>query len=134
MAHLVFFALLFAGQVIGGFSTQRLPPPQNRDIITVLSVDGGGIKGILPTTVLDFLDQALKEKDPNADLAHYFDVIAGTSTGGLITAMLASPSPDDPTRGYFTPAQIVDFYQQEGPHIFDESWYNKSRIMLGIQV
>ncbi|WVZ16610.1 hypothetical protein V8G54_009592 [Vigna mungo] len=121
MAHLVFFVLLFVGQLIGGFSTQRLPPSNNGNTITVLSIDGGGIKGILPATVLDYLDKALKAKDPNADLAHYFDVIGGSSTGGLITAMLATPSPHDPTRAAFTPAQIVDFYKQNGPHIFNTS-------------
>ncbi|XP_027906059.1 patatin-17-like [Vigna unguiculata] len=121
MAHLVFFVLLFAGQVIGGFSTQKLPPSDNGNILTVLSIDGGGIRGIIPATVLDYLEKALKGKDPNADLAHYFDVIGGTSTGGLITAMLATPSHDDPTRGAFTPAQIVEFYKQNGPHVFNSS-------------
>jgi len=72
---------------------------------------------------LNFVE--LQAKDPNADLAHYFDAIGGTSTGGLITAMLATPSPDDPTRAAFSPAQIVDFYRQEGPHIFNESRYIK---------
>ncbi|BAT96838.1 hypothetical protein LR48_Vigan11g164400 [Vigna angularis] len=121
MAHLVFFVLLFAGQLTGGFSTQKLTPSDNRETLTVLSIDGGGIKGIIPATVLDYLDKALKAKDPNADLAHYFEVIGGTGTGGLIAAMLASPSPDDATRAAFTPAQIVDFYKQNGPHIFNES-------------
>ncbi|BAT96836.1 hypothetical protein LR48_Vigan11g164700 [Vigna angularis] len=131
MAHLVFFVLLFAGQLIGGFSTQRLPPPNNGNIITVLSIDGGGIRGILPATVLDYLDKALKARNPNADLAHYFDVIGGTSTGGLITAMLATPSPHDPSRAVFTPAQIVDFYKQNGPHIFNESRPGKGSLFDG---
>ena len=72
----------------------------------------------------------LQARDPNADLAHYFDVIGGTSTGGLITAMLAAPSPDDPTRGAFTPAKIVEFYKKNGPHIFNESRYNNSMNIL----
>ncbi|XP_027906058.1 patatin-2-Kuras 1-like [Vigna unguiculata] len=121
MAHFVFFVLLFAGQVLGGFSTQKLPQSDSGNTLTILSIDGGGIKGIIPATVLDYLDKALKARDPNADLAHYFDVIGGTSTGGLITAMLATPSPHDPTRGAFTPAQIVDFYKLNGPHIFNSS-------------
>ncbi|WVZ17370.1 hypothetical protein V8G54_010352 [Vigna mungo] len=112
MAHLVFFVLLFVGQLIGGFSIQKLTPSDSGNVLTVLSIDGGGIRGILPATVLDYLDKALKAKDPNADLAHYFDVIGGSSTGGLITAMLATPSPHDPTRAAFTPAQIVEFYKQ----------------------
>ncbi|WVZ16608.1 hypothetical protein V8G54_009590 [Vigna mungo] len=121
MAHLVFFVLLFVGQLIGGFSIQKLTPSDSGNVLTVLSIDGGGIRGILPATVLDYLDKALKAKDPNADLAHYFDVIGGSSTGGLITAMLATPSPHDPTRAAFTPAQIVEFYKQNGPHIFNQS-------------
>jgi len=60
MAHLVFFVLLFAGQVIGGFSIQKLPPSDNGNTLTVLSIDGGGIRGIVTATVLDHLDQALK--------------------------------------------------------------------------
>ncbi|XP_027906811.1 patatin-2-Kuras 4-like isoform X2 [Vigna unguiculata] len=116
MAHFVFFVLLFAGQVIGGFSSQS-----HGSITTILTIDGGGVKGIIPATVLDYLDKALKAKDPNADLAHYFDAIGGTSTGSQITTMLATPSPDDPNRGTFTPAQIVDFYKQNYPHIFNQS-------------
>ncbi|XP_027906812.1 patatin-05-like [Vigna unguiculata] len=121
MAHFLFFFLLFAGQLMGGFSTPKLPPSHHGDILTILSIDGGGIQGILPATVLEHLDKALKAKDPNADLAHYFDVIGGSGTGALITAMLATASPDDPTRGAFTPAQIVDFYKQNGPHVFNSS-------------
>ncbi|QCD83517.1 Acyl transferase/acyl hydrolase/lysophospholipase [Vigna unguiculata] len=55
-------------------------------------------------------------RDPNANLAHFFDVIGGSGTSALITALLATPSPHDPTRAAFTPAQIVDFYKQNGPH------------------
>lgn len=54
--------------------------------------DGGGIRGIIPGTILSFVEAKLKELDgPNAKLANYFDVIAGTSTGGLITAILNAP-------------------------------------------
>ena len=65
----------------------------------------------------------LQAKNPNVDIAHYFDVIGGTSTGGLMTAMLATPSPQNPNRAAFTPAQIVDFYKQNGPNIFKASGY-----------
>ena len=70
----------------------------------------------------------LQAKDPNADLAHYFDVFGGTSTGAITTAMLATPSLHDPTRAAFTPAQIVEFYKQNGPRIFNASRYNNINI------
>jgi len=60
MAYFVLFVLLFAGQVIGGFSAQKLPPPNNGNLITILAIDGGGIKAIIPATILDYLDKALK--------------------------------------------------------------------------
>ncbi|KAG2381131.1 hypothetical protein LR48_Vigan11g164300 [Vigna angularis] len=121
MAHLVLFVLVFAGQLIGGFSIQKQPPSNNGKLITILSIDGGGIKAIIPATVLDYLDKALKAKDPTADLADYFDVMGGTSTGSITTAMLATPSLDDPTRPAYTPAQILDFYKLNGPRIFNPS-------------
>ncbi|KAL6193151.1 hypothetical protein ACLB2K_034235 [Fragaria x ananassa] len=69
------------------------PPPSHGKLITVLSIDGGGIKGIIPGTLLSFLDSELQKLDgENARLADYFDVIAGTSTGGLVTAMLTAPN------------------------------------------
>nr|POF15835.1 patatin-like protein 2 [Quercus suber] len=64
-------------------------------MVTVLSFDGGGIRGIIPGTLLGFLESKLQEFDgPNARIADYFDVVAGTSTGGLVTAMLTAPDKD----------------------------------------
>ncbi|KAL5099293.1 hypothetical protein RYX36_003620 [Vicia faba] len=58
------------------------------NFITVLSIDGGGVRGIIPGVILAYLESQLQEIDgADARLADYFDVIAGTSTGGLITAI-----------------------------------------------
>ncbi|RWW13009.1 hypothetical protein GW17_00023300 [Ensete ventricosum] len=59
------------------------------NLITILSIDGGGIRGVIPATILSFLESELQVRD--ASRTNYFDVIAGTSTGGLVTAMLAAP-------------------------------------------
>ncbi|OMO56728.1 Patatin/Phospholipase A2-related protein [Corchorus capsularis] len=65
-------------------------------MVTVLSIDGGGIRGIIPGTLLAFLESKLQELDgPNARIADYFDIIAGTSTGGLITTMLSAPNKEN---------------------------------------
>ncbi|KAL2320223.1 hypothetical protein Fmac_029192 [Flemingia macrophylla] len=120
MAHFLVVTLVVASQLIAGISAQ-LPPQVYGDFISILSIDGGAIKGIIPSVVLDHLDKALKAKDKNASLAQYFDVIAGTSTGGLITAMLTAPNPNDPNRPAFTPEEIVQFYKENGPHIFNSS-------------
>ncbi|CAO2149730.1 unnamed protein product [Urochloa humidicola] len=68
------------------------PPPSTGKLITILSIDGGGIRGLIPATIIAFLEAKLQELDgPDARIADYFDVIAGTSTGALLTAMLTTP-------------------------------------------
>lgn len=61
-----------------------------RGKICILSIDGGGMRGILSGTALAYLEQALKSKsgNPNAGIADYFDVAAGSGVGGIFTAML----------------------------------------------
>lgn len=66
-------------------------------MLRILSIDGGGIRGILPAVVLLHLEKALQKESgrPNAHLADYFDLIAGTSTGGILTALYLLPDPSD---------------------------------------
>nr|XP_004244529.1 patatin-08-like [Solanum lycopersicum] len=89
------------------------------DVVTILSIDGGGIKGIIPGVILEFLEGKLQELDRDARLADYFDVIGGTSTGGLITAMITTPNENN--RPFAAANEIVPFYFQHGPHIFNSS-------------
>uniref|UniRef100_A0A6I9QL29 Patatin n=1 Tax=Elaeis guineensis var. tenera TaxID=51953 RepID=A0A6I9QL29_ELAGV len=105
--------------VSNGTTTPRSPPSLGK-MVTVLSIDGGGVRGIIPGTILAFLESKLQELDgEDARLADYFDIIAGTSTCGLVTAMLAAP--DENNRPLFTVKEINDFYLQNYPKIFPKS-------------
>ncbi|XP_023007182.1 patatin-like protein 2 isoform X2 [Cucurbita maxima] len=96
-------------------------------MITVLSIDGGGIRGIIPATVLRFLEAKLQEIDgPDARVADYFDVIAGTSTGGLVTTMITAPN--DLNRPMFAAADIVQFYLDHSPRIFPQTNHFLSQV------
>ncbi|XP_060975019.1 patatin-like protein 3 isoform X1 [Cannabis sativa] len=86
---------------------------------TILSIDGGGVRGIIPGVMLDFLESKLQEFDKNARLADYFDVISGTSTGGLIATMISTPN--DKGRPLYAAKDIVPFYKKECPQIFKKS-------------
>ena len=79
----------------------------------VLSIDGGGIRGIVPATVLAALEQ--RSGRPVCDL---FDLIGGTSTGGLLALALTRPGESAPR---WSAAEIVTLYREEGPRIFTRS-------------
>ncbi|CAL9127206.1 unnamed protein product [Musa textilis] len=95
------------------------PPPSKGKLITVLSIDGGGVRGLIPGTIISFLESKLQELDgPDARIADYFDVIAGTSTGGLLTAMITAPN--EKNRPMFAAKEVIDFYLENSPKIFPQ--------------
>ncbi|KAH1204103.1 Patatin-like protein 2 [Glycine max] len=100
-------------------SIEQIQPPTYGNLVTILSIDGGGIRGIIPATIIDFLESQLQELDgPEARLADYFDVISGTSTGGLVTAMITAP--DNNNRPLFAAKDIKPFYMDHCPKIFPQ--------------
>ncbi|KAA8528560.1 hypothetical protein F0562_035915 [Nyssa sinensis] len=89
------------------------------NLVTILSIDGGGIRGISPATILAFLEAQLEELDgEEARLADYFNVIAGTSTGGLVTAMWTAPDEND--RPLYAAKDLKPFYLENCPKIFPQ--------------
>lgn len=58
MAAFILLVLVFSCQLIAGLNTQL--PPATGNLITILSIDGGGIRGIVPAVVLNQLENALK--------------------------------------------------------------------------
>lgn len=84
-------------------------------IIKVLSIDGGGIRGIIPAMILAEL-----EKRCGRRLHESFDLISGTSTGGIIALAVGTRLKDD---GPYRPDDLVDMYVKNGPDIFRKSFF-----------
>lgn len=99
----------------------------------ILSIDGGGIRGIIPGQVLVSLEEKLKKakRKPNARIADYFDMIAGTSTGGILACMYLCP--DESGRPKFSAKEAVDLYVDRGDEIFDISLWQKMRSLGGLR-
>jgi patatin-like phospholipase/acyl hydrolase len=77
--------------------------------VRVLAIDGGGIRGLIPALVLAEIEHRTGHR-----IATLVDLIAGTSTGGILACALAKPDP--------LPAEeVAGIYVQEGPRIFDRS-------------
>lgn len=79
-------------------------------MIRVLSVDGGGIRGILPATWLMTLEE--RAGKPVSEL---FDLVVGTSTGGILALGLTSPAGDGKPH---TAAELRSLYVDHGAEIF----------------
>jgi patatin-like phospholipase/acyl hydrolase len=77
----------------------------NRPLFKILSIDGGGIKGIIPCILLNAIEERIGKISSN------FDLIAGTSTGGIIALGLSKPDP-------LSTMELLDFYKREGKNIF----------------
>lgn len=86
--------------------------------IKILSIDGGGIRGIIPALIL-----AEIEKRTGKPVAKMFDLIAGTSTGGILTMALTRPGARGKPR--FTAERVVDLYEKEGKRIFSRSIWHR---------
>jgi hypothetical protein len=94
--------------------------------IRILSIDGGGIRGLIPGQVLVCLEEILQEKTNNkqARIADFFDLIAGTSTGGILSCIYLFPDRYNPKRPCFSSQAAVDFYRHYGPAIFRRPWWH----------
>lgn len=92
-------------------------------MVRILTIDGGGICGVLPAAILAHLEGriALKTGNPEARIIHYFDFLAGTSTGGIITCLLNAPKSEDDPAPRFSAAEVLDFYVKHGTDIFKSS-------------
>ena len=80
----------------------------------ILAIDGGGIRGLIPAVVLADLERRTGRR--TADM---FDLIAGTSTGGILGCGLTRPGENGGPA--FTAADLIGLYESEGPEIFHRS-------------
>lgn len=89
----------------------------------ILCIDGGGIRGILPAYILAHLEKiACKESgDDNIRIAHLFDLLSGTSAGGILTALYLTPS-STPGMPAYSASRILELFTELGPLIFRKSF------------
>jgi patatin-like phospholipase/acyl hydrolase len=86
---------------------------------SILSLDGGGLLGIVPLTVLRYLEE--KTGKPSASL---FQLISGASTGGIIALALSVPNATK-TKPLYTAEDVLRFYQTDSRDVFQKSLLGK---------
>lgn len=84
------------------------------DHFRVLSIDGGGIRGLIPAMVLDHIENVTGKQ-----IWELFDLIAGTSTGGILALGLTKPHSEG-KRAEFFARDIINLYEENGGRIFSK--------------
>lgn len=84
---------------------------EENQIVQILSLDGGGLRGLFSAAVIESLEHQLGHS-----IIKHFDIISGTSTGGLIALGLGLGKNGE---------EISQFYRKDGPKIFPNSGYQK---------
>lgn len=90
---------------------QKMAKTTKKDTYRILSIDGGGTRGILPAVLLDCI-----YKDFGKEPSDLFDMYAGTSTGGIICLGLAAGLKTE---------KLVDLYLNESKNIFHETFFDR---------
>ena len=94
-------------------------------MVSILSIDGGGIRGIVPATFLvEF------EKRTGKPICELFDLIAGTSTGGILAAALTLPG--RPGKPKYTAETVCSAYFEHGGAIFQRSPLRSATTLGGL--
>jgi len=92
---------------------------------TILSIDGGGIRGIIPAVILNYIEKRLQSLtgNNNTTLADYFDLVAGTSTGGMLACFyLLPPMPGQKSHSRYFATDAIDMYARHGKEIFNRKF------------
>ena len=98
---------------------------QQRFVRRVLSLDGGGIRGIIPALVVAHL-----ERQMGAPACEIFDLIVGTSTGGILALGLSLQ--DQQGGSLLAAKRMVALYERHGAQIFERSLWRKLRTAGGV--
>jgi predicted acylesterase/phospholipase RssA len=98
-----------------------------RSRYTVLAVDGGGIRGIVPARVLQEIER--RTRRPTCEL---FDLVAGTSTGGLVALGLSAPAIGGATSPAYTASDLVALYRDHGGEIFHRPAWRRATTLGGL--
>ncbi len=92
------------------------------EVVRILSIDGGGIRGIIPLSILKYI-----EENTHTPIHKLFNIIGGTSTGGIIALGLNCKTP---ANQIYSAQDILDFYVNDAHKIFRTN--NDSSLEAGL--
>jgi patatin-like phospholipase/acyl hydrolase len=90
-------------------------------MFSILSIDGGGARGIIPAVILKEI-----ERRSGRRVSELFDRICGTSTGAILACGLSAPKSAGKSKAMFHAREIVEIYRTLGEEIFSRGSFNET--------
>lgn len=100
----------------------------------ILCIDGGGIRGIIPATLLITFEKSLQKYSRRSDarIADFFDLIARTSTGGILASIYLQPNSHNPHQAKFSAQEALQFYFEHDSEIFHFHLWHSIKNLAGL--
>lgn len=96
----------------------------------ILSIDGGGIRQIVPAMILKYIEEELWKISKTYRLSDFFDLFVGTDMGGILASVYVIP--DDKGRSKYDSQEALDVFLKHGSEIFDVSIWKRLKSMGGM--
>ncbi|WP_444884356.1 patatin-like phospholipase family protein [Microbulbifer sp. PSTR4-B] len=95
---------------------------KEKDTIKILIVDGGGVRGLIPLYVLNYIENKL-----NKPISEVFDVYSGVSSGAIVASGINIPEkfiPKNYTGHDSATEYLIQLYKEESDYLFSSPWYH----------
>jgi len=117
--------LCISVQIFAANDTLPLSNPSSHKKFRILSIDGGGVRGVIPARILQGIEEKTRKR-----ISEIFDLVIGTSTGGLVALGLVMPN--EQGKAKYKAADLVEFYKQKTPKIFSASIFDHIKTGWGL--
>lgn len=119
---------------------KRTSKGDRKRLFRILSLDGGGIRGLMTAQVLVFLEEKLNQKyekrfgkpEKPKKLGEFFDLVAGTSTGGILTCAFLTPDTEGSNVPLYSAKDCVNIYYEHGATIFTKTFWGSVPLLTGL--
>lgn len=100
----------------------------------ILALDGGGIRGIVPATILDYLEKKINQikGTKTIKIGSYMDLIGGTSTGSIVGSLMLLPCEENSSVPKYTMEKISEMYIEMGPGVFKSHFWHNVKTLWGL--
>jgi len=106
-----------------------------KKLYKIMSIDGGGVRGIIPAIVMKALEKKFRKKtgNPDAYLVDYLDMVGATSLSSIFGLLLLVPEEKGSCRPKYSAHDACDIFLDYLPRIFQTTLYHQIRTLRGLR-